>query len=120
MISGLKKMTPNASWMSKEKTFQIKSLVSEHNCSMVFKFGSIVTYKWLGKQFMSEIIEKPKMSVRKMKAKVSTTFNINVSVGQCRNAKKFALQEIEGSLIEHYGRLWSYGHEILRTTLGLL
>nr|KAJ0223209.1 hypothetical protein LSAT_V11C200088600 [Lactuca sativa] len=107
-----------ASWMSKERTFQIKSLVSEHNCSRVFKFGSIVTYKWLGKQFMSEIIEKPKMSVRNMKAKVSTTFNINVSEGQCRNAKKFALQEIEGSLIEHYGRLWSYGHEILRTNLG--
>ncbi|XP_052621668.1 uncharacterized protein LOC111893335 [Lactuca sativa] len=107
-----------ASWMSKERTFQIKSLVSEHNCSRVFKFGSIVTYKWLGKQFMSEIIEKPKMSVRKMKAKVSTTFNINVSEGQCRNAKKFALQEIEGSLIEHYGRLWSYGHEILRTNPG--
>nr|KAJ0188959.1 hypothetical protein LSAT_V11C800416280 [Lactuca sativa] len=86
--------------------------------SRVFKFGSIVTYKWLGKQFMSEIIEKPKMSVRKMKAKVSTTFNINVSVGQCINAKKFALQEIKGSIIEHYGRLLSYGHEILRTNPG--
>ncbi|CAI9287332.1 unnamed protein product [Lactuca saligna] len=67
---------------------------------------------------MSEIIEKPKISVRKMQAKVSTTFNINVSEGQCRNAKKFALQEIEGSLIEHYGILWSYGHEILRTNPG--
>nr|KAJ0217337.1 hypothetical protein LSAT_V11C300130830 [Lactuca sativa] len=52
---------------------------SEHTCSRLFKFGSIVTYKWIGKQFMSEIIEKPKMSVRKMKVKVSTTFNINVS-----------------------------------------
>nr|KAJ0209831.1 hypothetical protein LSAT_V11C400188300 [Lactuca sativa] len=91
-----------AFWITKEKTFQIKySLVSEHKCSRVFKFGSIVTYKWLGKQFMSEIIEKPKMSVKKMKAKVSTTFNINVR-----------------SLIEHYGRLWSYGHEIMRTNLG--
>nr|KAJ0193252.1 hypothetical protein LSAT_V11C800444990 [Lactuca sativa] len=46
-----------ASWMTKEKTFHIKSLVSEYNCSRVFKFGSIVTYKWLGKQFMSEIIK---------------------------------------------------------------
>ncbi|CAI9292709.1 unnamed protein product [Lactuca saligna] len=67
---------------------------------------------------MSQIIENPKMSARKMKAKVSTTFNINVSVGQCRNAKKFALQEIEGSLIEHYGRLWSYGEEIIRSNPG--
>nr|KAJ0188265.1 hypothetical protein LSAT_V11C900484780 [Lactuca sativa] len=107
-----------ASWMGKEKTFQIKSLVNEHNCCRVFKFGSIVTYRWIGKHFMSQIIENPKMSARKMKAKVSTTFNINVSVGQCRNAKKFALQEIEGSLIEHYGRLWSYGEEIIRSNPG--
>ena len=77
--------------MSKERTFQIKSLVSEHNCSRVFKFGSIVTYKWLGKQFMSEIIEKPKMSVRKMKAKVSTTFNINVSVGAMQKCKEICI-----------------------------
>ncbi|XP_023772459.1 uncharacterized protein LOC111921112 [Lactuca sativa] len=107
-----------ASWMSKEKTFQIESLVSEHNCCRVFKSGSIVTYIWIGKHFISQIIENPKMSARKMKAKVSTTFNINVSVGQCRNAKKFALQEIEGSLIEHYGRSWSYGEEIIRSNPG--
>nr|KAJ0189174.1 hypothetical protein LSAT_V11C800402240 [Lactuca sativa] len=101
-----------ASWMGKEKTFQIKSLVNEHNCCRVFKFGSIVTYRWIGKHFMSQIIENPKMSARKMKAKVSTTFNINMSVGQCRNAKKFALQEIEGSLIEHYGRLSNPGSTV--------
>nr|KAJ0199396.1 hypothetical protein LSAT_V11C600334730 [Lactuca sativa] len=73
---------------------------------------------WIGKHFMSQIIENPKMSASKMKAKVSTTFNINVSVGQCRNEKKFALQEIEGSLIEHYGRLWSYGEEIIKSNPG--
>ncbi|XP_023766431.1 uncharacterized protein LOC111914954 [Lactuca sativa] len=58
------------------------------------------------------------MSARKMKVKVSMAFNINVSVGQCRNAKKFALQEIEGSVIEHYGRLWSYVEEIIRSNPG--
>ncbi|CAI9298216.1 unnamed protein product [Lactuca saligna] len=38
-------------------------------------------YRWIGKHFMSQIIENPKMSARKMKAKVSTTFNINVKSG---------------------------------------
>lgn len=53
-----------------------------------------------------------------MKAQVSKKFNINVSVGQCRNAKRFALKEIEGSLIEHYGKLWSYGEEVMRANPG--
>ncbi|KAL4557968.1 hypothetical protein LXL04_036164 [Taraxacum kok-saghyz] len=106
------------SWMKEERTFQIKSLKKEHSCSRAFKLGSIVTYKWIGKQFVNEILERPKMSLRKMKAQVYKKFNINVSVGQCRNAKKFALTEIEGSLREHYGRIWDYGSEIKRSNPG--
>ncbi|CAI9287937.1 unnamed protein product [Lactuca saligna] len=58
------------------------------------------------------------MSIRKMKAKVSTKFNLIVSVTQCRNARRHALDEIEGCLIEHYGKVWSYGEEITRTNPG--
>ena len=104
--------------MGSERTFQIKSLKAEHNCSRAFKLGAIVTYKWIGKHFMTEIIERPKLSLRKMKAQVSKKFNLNVSVHQLRNAKKFALQEVEGNLIEHYGKLWSYGAEIMRSNPG--
>ncbi|CAI9266035.1 unnamed protein product [Lactuca saligna] len=104
-----------ASWMSSERSFQIKSLVDEHNCSRVFKLGSIVTYKWIGMHFKNQLLKNPKMSIRKMKAKVSTKFNLIVSVTQCRNARRYALDEIEGSLIEHYGKVWSYGEEIMRT-----
>ena len=35
------------SWMSDDKSFQLKSLVIYHNCSRNFKFGSIVNYKWI-------------------------------------------------------------------------
>ncbi|KAL4554042.1 hypothetical protein LXL04_039842 [Taraxacum kok-saghyz] len=60
----------------------------------------------------------PKISYGKMKAFVSKEFNITVSIGQCRNARKFALSEIEGNLIEHYGRLWDYAEEIRRSNPG--
>ncbi|CAI9304145.1 unnamed protein product [Lactuca saligna] len=53
-----------------------------------------------------------------MKAQISSTYNIIVSIGQCRNAKKFALSEIEGTLKEHYSRLWDYGIEIKRANPG--
>ncbi|CAI9266213.1 unnamed protein product [Lactuca saligna] len=107
-----------ATWMSSEKSFQIKSLNDMHNCARVFKFGSIVTYKWIAKHFMNHILQKPKMSIRKLKAKVSKKFNLIASVGQCRNARKYAFQEIEGTLKEHYAKTWSYGEEIRRTNPG--
>nr|KAJ0201229.1 hypothetical protein LSAT_V11C600309130 [Lactuca sativa] len=91
-----------ATWMSSEK-------------SLVFQFGSIVTYKWIGTHFMRYILHKPKMSTRKLKAKVSKKFNLIASVGQCRSTKKYAFKEIEGSLKEHYAKTWSYGEEIKRT-----
>nr|KAJ0211487.1 hypothetical protein LSAT_V11C400221130 [Lactuca sativa] len=107
-----------ATWMSSEKSFQIKSLNDMHNCARVFKFGSIVTYKWIAKHFMNHILQKPKMSIRKLKAKVSKKFNLIASVGQCRNARKYAFQGIEGTLKEHYAKTWSYGEEIRRTKPG--
>nr|KAJ0211232.1 hypothetical protein LSAT_V11C400184900 [Lactuca sativa] len=90
-----------ASWMKDDQTFQIKSLTEDHSCSRAFKLGSIVTY-----------------NLRKMKAMVSKLFNINVSVGQCRNAKRFALCEIEGDLKDPYSKLWDYGVEIKRANPG--
>ena len=47
-----------------------------------------------------------------------TKFGIQVSMGKCMRAKKYALNLIEGILVEHYVKLWSYDHEILRTNPG--
>ncbi|CAI9276291.1 unnamed protein product [Lactuca saligna] len=35
------------SWMSDDQSFQIKSLVNEHNCARNFNFGSFATYIWI-------------------------------------------------------------------------
>ena len=107
-----------ASWMSDEESFQIKSLKVDHNCDRNFNFGSLVTYAWIGSHYTKEIVESQKISVRKLRLKVMAKFGIQVSMGQCRRAKKYALKLVEGSLVEHYGKLWSYGHEILRTNPG--
>jgi len=107
-----------ASWMSEEQSFQIKSLKEEHNCARNFKLGALVTYAWIGSHYTKEIIHRQKMSVRKLRLEVMKKFGIQVSRGQCRRAKAYALQLIEGSLVEHYARLWSYGQEIKRSNPG--
>lgn len=45
-------------------------------------------------------------------------FGIEVSLGQCRRDKKHAMTIFEGTLIEHYSKLWPYGEEIRRSNLG--
>ncbi|KAL7584749.1 uncharacterized protein LOC111920435 [Lactuca sativa] len=85
-----------ASWMSDEESFQIKSLKVDHNCARNFKFGSLVTYAWIGSHYTKEIVESQKISVRKLRLKVMARFGIQVSMGQCRREKKYTLKLVEG------------------------
>lgn len=107
-----------ASWMSDEASFQIKSLKPVHKCARNYKLGSMVTYAWIGSHYTREFLLRQKMSVRKLRTAVSQKFGIHVSVGQCRRAKKYALQLIDGTLVEHYAKLWSYAEEIRRSNPG--
>nr|KAJ0218340.1 hypothetical protein LSAT_V11C300124680 [Lactuca sativa] len=91
---------------------------SHYNYARNFKFGSLVTYAWIGSHYTKEIVQSHKISVSNLRVKVMAKFGIQVSMGQCRRAKKYALNLVEGSLIEHYGKLCSYGHDILRTNHG--
>lgn len=40
-----------ASWMQGESSFQIKTLIPHHTCFRNFDLGSLVTFKWIAKQF---------------------------------------------------------------------
>ncbi|KAL4556442.1 hypothetical protein LXL04_039094 [Taraxacum kok-saghyz] len=90
----------------------------KNNKDRAFELGSIVTYTWIGEHFVTDILESPKMSLRKMKAHVSKNFNVNVSLGQCRNAKRLVMTEIEEKLKDHYSKLWDFGAEIRRANPG--
>ncbi|CAI9303485.1 unnamed protein product [Lactuca saligna] len=107
-----------ASPMNKENSFQIKSLIDKHNCARQQKLGCLVTYKWIGKMLIPEILERPKFSYRKMAEVVRKDNGLKVSLGQCRKAKYFALDEISGNLVSHYEKLWNYGAELLRVNPG--
>nr|KAJ0188092.1 hypothetical protein LSAT_V11C900470250 [Lactuca sativa] len=95
-----------ASWMSDKTRFQIKSLKSDHKCERYKNLGSMVTYVWIWNHYTREFLLRQKMSVRKLRTTMSLKFGIHVSVGQCRRAKKYALQLVDGTLAEHFTKLW--------------
>ncbi|GKD67143.1 hypothetical protein Tco_1309251, partial [Tanacetum coccineum] len=106
------------SWMQNEASFQIKTLIPDHNCARVFDFGALVTYKWIARHYVREIVSNPKISHRELQAAIRKKFLINVSLGQVRRAKQRALYDFEGGLIEHYGKLWDYRDQLLKTNPG--
>nr|KAJ0185495.1 hypothetical protein LSAT_V11C900465470 [Lactuca sativa] len=105
----------NDQFLNKLCPIQNDDLVEEdHNAIRPIYLRHDHTRKW------NEM--KPRLSM-----KYSTTAELKYSlscyvvangydlcVGQCRNAKKLALSEVEGSLKEHYAKLWDYTTEIRR------
>ncbi|GKB55398.1 hypothetical protein Tco_0906151 [Tanacetum coccineum] len=95
-----------------------KGKKKEHTCSRNFELGSLVTFKWIAKQFALKIIEDLTITYRNIQEKIKKKYLINVSVGQCKRAKQRALFDHEGGLIEHYSRLWDYRKQLLDTNPG--
>nr|GEU53585.1 calcium/proton exchanger [Tanacetum cinerariifolium] len=107
-----------ASWMSTERSFQIKSLKLEHNCFRNYNLGSLATYRWIAHHYAKQLIAEPFIPTLKMKTDIKDKFIINASLGQCNRAKQRALFDYEGGLKEHYGRLWEYRQAILDSNPG--
>ncbi|KAL7617752.1 hypothetical protein Lser_V15G01650 [Lactuca serriola] len=105
-------------WMYKERLLQIKTMTMIHKCSRSFTFGSIVFPEWVGRHYMTKIANKPKIKLREMISDIKRTFRCDVSIGQCRRAKKWVKELIEGKLIKHYARIWDYSYELLRSNPG--
>ncbi|KAI3525338.1 hypothetical protein L1887_04054 [Cichorium endivia] len=107
-----------ATWMSNEKSFQVKSLVDEHKCARNFKSASLVNYKWIAKKFATKIRQDPRMKPVKLQAAVLKKYKCQVSMSLCIRAKAFAVSEYEQGARQHYGKLWEYAEEIKRSNPG--
>ncbi|GJS49092.1 pentatricopeptide repeat-containing protein [Tanacetum coccineum] len=104
--------------MLTESSFQVISLNEEHTCVRDFKYGNLVTYKWIAKHFGHKIRQNPAIKLHEIADLVLKKYKCIVSPCQCRYAKTKALNEGENTIQEHYGMIRSYGKEILDTNDG--
>jgi len=107
-----------ASWMNTERSFQVKGFNDKHTCIRDFRRSSLVNPEWIAKHFIKQLCMKPRMKGKEIKEAVKKKFLCEVSNGQCYRAKTKALEVINGKLTEHYGRVWDYAHEIIRSSPG--
>nr|GEZ41020.1 zinc finger, PMZ-type [Tanacetum cinerariifolium] len=64
-----------ASWMSTEKSFQIKTLYPDHKCCRNYNLGSLVTYRWIAEHYAREIIDNPWVSYNYMQNSIREANN---------------------------------------------
>ncbi|KAJ9535262.1 hypothetical protein OSB04_un001638 [Centaurea solstitialis] len=83
-----------------------------------FKYGSLVNYKWIGKEFGSKIRMNPEMKTNELADLVLKKYKGVISPNQATRAKAWAMNVYEKSLVEHYGMLRAYGDGLLRSNPG--
>ncbi|RYR78369.1 hypothetical protein Ahy_A01g003144 [Arachis hypogaea] len=91
--------------MKHERSWQLKSCNNKHNCSRELKIG-IMHAKWMSKVFLNKIIENPKIKLTTLMRKAYT------------KVRQFALDELQGTYVEQYRKLYDYCHELLKTNPG--
>ncbi|GJU72314.1 pentatricopeptide repeat-containing protein [Tanacetum coccineum] len=105
-------------WFYRSSQDQVISLNEEHTCVENFKYGTLVNYKWIGKYFRLKIRQNPQIKLHEIADLDMKKYKCIVIPNQCRNAKKFALNEGETTTEEHYAMIMSYGKEILDSNDG--
>ncbi|KAL6581390.1 hypothetical protein OROMI_007313 [Orobanche minor] len=100
-----------ASWTSSKKSFQIKTLWSEHKCTRKTSL-KIVTQSWLAVKYGEKIRKNPTWKTKELKDDVLERYGLHVSYIQCLRAKKKALGEEENGSKDHYAILRRYGKDV--------
>nr|KAJ0222699.1 hypothetical protein LSAT_V11C200087050 [Lactuca sativa] len=108
----------HASWMTQERSFQIKTLVDEHKCVRNFNISNLPSPRWLARHFLKELIMKPNLKCKEMQSIIRTKFHCGVSWSKAYRTRCRAMTIIDGKLTEHYARVWDYCHELLRSNPG--
>ena len=107
-----------ASWMSTERSFQIKKMCDQHKCVRSFNTAKLMDPTWIARQLLKELIRQPKLKCKEMQAIIQSKFHCKISWSKCYRARCRAMSLIEGKLSDHYARVWDYGHELIRSNPG--
>ncbi|KAJ9562064.1 hypothetical protein OSB04_007224 [Centaurea solstitialis] len=94
-----------ASWINKERTFQVKILDDNHTCPRNYAHNSLAKPDWIAQALLPNLIKNQDMTLKEMKKYIFEKYLCNVSLGQCHRGKGRAIHRIEGSLAEHCGRV---------------
>ena len=107
-----------ASWMTEEKSFQVKTLNDNHKCVKRYNNANLMSPTWLARHFLKELVVRPNLKCKDMQHIIRQKFHVDLCWSKCYRARCRAMSMIEGKLTEHYGKVWEYAAELRRSNPG--
>ncbi|XP_075106917.1 uncharacterized protein LOC142179923 [Nicotiana tabacum] len=90
---------------------RVKTLKAKHTCDEAFD-NSRIDYYTIASYFKNKMQDNPKFKVKEMRVELKNTFNVNVSYGKCKRAKRLILEKLDGSFTYDYNRLEAYANDL--------
>ncbi|XP_016508009.2 uncharacterized protein LOC107825647 [Nicotiana tabacum] len=105
--------------ISKEKFVgvKIKTLNVEQDCGTVFH-NKTIDFSTIAQYFKKKLQDNPKYMVREMMFDLKRIFELNVSHGKCKWAKRMVLESLDGSFSDEYNKLEVYANELRESNPG--
>ncbi|KAH7848811.1 hypothetical protein Vadar_008331 [Vaccinium darrowii] len=97
----------HASNMQCEKTFQLKSIIPNHDCHRTYN-NHLVTSAYIANKYINKLRDDPYVKVDSFKKEIRRELTVDVSKWQLYRAKKKAREVIDGDMVEQYNRLVDY------------
>ncbi|KAK9033106.1 hypothetical protein V6N11_018144 [Hibiscus sabdariffa] len=97
----------HASWDKSDGFYKIKTLVVEHQCSVTFK-NKRADFRLVGKHFLSKLRIVPNLKLIEMIKLAREELSVEINKYCCQKAKKWALEQIRGSVVHEFNRLFDY------------
>jgi len=74
--------------------------------------------KWLSSRLENTLRDNLSLRAVDIRNKVTRKWNIVVTKSMARRAKTLAVEQVDGSFVEQFSRIYDYAHEILRSNPG--
>ncbi|KAK8512133.1 hypothetical protein V6N11_012919 [Hibiscus sabdariffa] len=97
----------HASWDKSDGFYKINTLVDEHQCSVTFK-NKRADFILVGKHFLSKLRIVPNLKLIEMIKLAREELSVEINKDCCQKAKKWALEQIRGSVVHEFNRLFDY------------
>ncbi|KAK9009148.1 hypothetical protein V6N11_080617 [Hibiscus sabdariffa] len=97
----------HASWDNSDGCFKIKTLVTQHQCSVTYK-NKRANFKLVGKHFLPKIRILPNLKVFDIKRLAREELKVDLHKRSCLKARKWALEKIRGNVVHEFNRLFDY------------
>ncbi|XP_009605687.2 uncharacterized protein LOC107802797 [Nicotiana tabacum] len=104
-----------ASRMHRDRTFQIRTYNPTHDCKIWNHRNKAITSSYIAQRYLKAISSNGSWAIGAFRDHVSVELRVQVTLSQCRRAKKKALALIDGDINAQYKVLWNYCNEIRRT-----